>query len=132
MCNANVREIECGEAEQQQLSLAIQCGHASDCLTDFTLIMASSNINPTAVSLANLNADVLLEIFSYLDHTSLKSVVQVCKVLKAVGYTPLLWRDTIVKIGMPDTAQSVAESYRSRNLKVLKLSLSCLMNEEYL
>ena len=80
-----------------------------------------------AKHLLNLNSDVILEILSYLDEVTLRSVALTCKRLKTIAYSPRLWRDSaaIIDIGCNDggLTEQTADSYRERRITAAILRL---------
>lgn len=69
------------------------------------------------------DGDVLVGIFRHLDRPSLICVAGTCKVLRALAYSPFLWKDCIVRQSTAELSKSVAESYNMRRIETVIIHL---------
>ena len=80
------------------------------------------------LSLLNLNEDVLLHIFSFLDQASLQILPLVCKNIRDLLYQPFLWRDRL--LCLHHTLDSnTATNLKNRKIRAIKLSGDNLTEE---
>ena len=80
------------------------------------------------LSLLNLNEDVILHIFSFLEQASLQILPLVCKNIRDLLYQPFLWRDRLLCL-RHTLDSNTATSIQQRKIRAVKLSGDNLTEE---
>ena len=76
------------------------------------------------ILLAELNVDILLEIFSYLDKKALVSIAQTCTAIYSIAYHPSLWKHHLIRFKTDEKlSDGTAVSFRSRGIRGCKIKL---------